>query len=39
VVADQEDKYKMVISASTGDIRFDDIKKWIQTRLKKKNEA
>ena len=36
VVADQEDKYKMVISASTGDIRFDDIKKWIQTRLKKK---
>jgi death on curing protein len=39
VVADQEDKYKMVISASTGDIRFDDIKKWIQTRLKKKNET
>lgn len=39
IVADQEDKYKMVISASTGDIRFDDIKKWIQTRLKKKNEA
>ncbi|OYU96555.1 MAG: type II toxin-antitoxin system death-on-curing family toxin [Bacteroidetes bacterium B1(2017)] len=39
VVANQEDKYKMVISASTGDIRFDDIKKWIQTRLKKKNEA
>ena len=39
VVADQEDKYKMIISASTGDIRFDDIKKWIQTRLKKKNEA
>jgi len=39
VVADQQDKYKMVISASTGDIRFDDIKKWIQTRLKKKNEA
>lgn len=39
VVADQEDKYKMVISASTGDIRFVDIKKWIQTHLKKKNEA
>ena len=39
LVANQEDKYKMVISASTGDIRFDDIKKWIVTRLKKKNEA
>ena len=39
LVANQEDKYKMVISASTGDIRFDDIKKWILTRLKKKNEA
>ena len=39
LVANQDDKYKMVISASTGDIRFDDIKKWIVTRLKKKNEA
>jgi hypothetical protein len=29
----------MVISASTGEIRFDDIKNWILTRLKKKNEA
>jgi death-on-curing protein len=39
LVANQEDKYKMVISASTGEIRFDDIKNWILTRLKKKNEA
>ena len=39
LVANQEDKYKMVISDSTGDIRFDDIKKWIVTRLKEKNEA
>ena len=39
VVADQEDKYKMVISASTGDMRFADIKNWIESRLKKKNEA
>ncbi len=39
VVADQDDKYKMVISASTGDIRFDEIRNWIQARLKKKNEA
>jgi death on curing protein len=39
IVADQDEKYKMVISASTGDIRFDDIKNWIESRLKKKNEA
>lgn len=35
LVAVQEDKYKMVISASTGDMRFDDIKKWIETHIKK----
>lgn len=39
LLADQDDKYKMVISASTGDMRFDDIKSWIQARLRKKNEA
>lgn len=39
IVADQEEKYQLVISASQGDIRFDDIKTWIQARLKKKNEA
>jgi death-on-curing protein len=39
VVADQNDKYKMVISASKGDIRFEEIKSWIQARLRKKNEA
>jgi death-on-curing protein len=38
IVAEQDDKYKMVISASTGDMRFDDIRDWIQARLKKKNE-
>ena len=36
IIADQNDKYEMVISASTGAIRFKEIKKWIQTRLKKK---
>ena len=39
IVAEQDDKYKMVISASTGDMRFDDIRNWIQARLKKKDEA
>lgn len=39
IVADQDDKFKMVISASTGDMRFDDIKNWIESRLKKKNGA
>lgn len=35
--ANENDKYIMVISASTGDMRFDEIKNWIQTRLQKKN--
>jgi len=39
IVTDQNEKYKMVISASTGEMRFEDIKDWIQTRLKKKNEV
>ena len=39
IVASQDDKYKMVISSSTGDMRFEDIRIWIHTRLKKINEA
>ncbi len=39
ILADQDDKYKMVISASKGDLRFDGIKNWIEIRLSKKNEA
>jgi death-on-curing protein len=39
IVADQDDKYEMVISACTGDMRFDDIKNWIESRIQKKNEA
>jgi death-on-curing protein len=39
IFAEQDDKYKMVISASTGDLRFDEIKQWIEIRLRKKNEA
>lgn len=34
--ADQNEKYKMVISASTGEMRFDAIKRWILSRLKNK---
>jgi death-on-curing protein len=33
--ASQEDKYNMVIAASTGNMRFDEIRNWIQSRLKK----
>jgi death-on-curing protein len=39
IFAEQDDKYKMVISASKGDLRFDEIKQWIEIRLRKKNEA
>jgi death on curing protein len=39
IVATQEEKYKMVISASKGDIRFDEIKSWIQAHIRNKNEA
>lgn len=38
VAATQDDKYKMVISASKGEMRFDEIRNWIQERLEKKNE-
>jgi death-on-curing protein len=39
LIADQEEKYKMVISASSGNIRFEEIKNWIQNRIVKKNES
>ncbi len=32
--ASQDDKYNMVIAASTGNMRFDEIRNWIQSRLK-----
>lgn len=38
VRADQMEKYKMVISASRGEMRFDEIRNWIQIRLKKRHE-
>lgn len=39
LIANQEEKYKMVISASSGNIRFEEIKNWIQNRIVKKNES
>jgi len=30
-----EEKYQMVIKASTGEIRFDEIKIWVSTKVKK----
>jgi death-on-curing protein len=35
IVASQDDKYSMVIMASKGDFRFEDIKLWIYSKLKK----
>jgi death-on-curing protein len=39
IAASHDEKYKMVISASKGDIRFDEIKSWIQTHIQYKNKA
>lgn len=36
ILANQDDKYKMVIAASTGEMKFEAIKNWIQVRLKNK---
>lgn len=35
--ADQDEKYRMVIASSTGAMRFEEIKNWIQDHLTKKN--
>lgn len=35
IVASLESKYDLVISASTGKFRFEEIKNWIQSNLKK----
>jgi death-on-curing protein len=37
--ADQDEKYRMVIASSKGEMRFEEIKNWIQDHLRKKNEA
>ena len=34
IMASQEEKYKFVISVSTGEYRFEEIKNWIQSNLK-----
>lgn len=37
--AEQDEKYRMVIASSKGEMRFEEIKNWIQDHLRKKNEA
>ncbi len=39
IEASQDGKYKMVIAASTGQIRFEEIKTWIQARIRKTDGA
>ena len=34
IVASQNEKYEMTISASKGEFRFEDIKQWISERIK-----
>lgn len=38
IQAAQDDKYAMVMSASMGEIRFDDIKDWVQSRMRNKKD-
>ncbi|WP_416338746.1 type II toxin-antitoxin system death-on-curing family toxin [Pedobacter sp. MC2016-05] len=35
ITASQQLKYDLVISASMGEFRFEDIRNWIQNNLKK----
>lgn len=37
IAANENDKYKMTIAASSGEIRFDEIKTWIEERIVKIN--
>ncbi|MEZ4800282.1 MAG: type II toxin-antitoxin system death-on-curing family toxin [Flavobacteriales bacterium] len=37
--ASQDEKYQVVIAASTGEIRFEQIKHWIQTHVTQKKGA
>jgi death-on-curing protein len=37
--AKQDEKYYMVTTASTGKIRFEEIKNWIHTHVIQKNDA
>ena len=35
----QNEKYQMVITASKGEIRFDEIKVWIESKINKNSES
>lgn len=39
IVATQDDKYNFVLSASKGEFRYDEIKKWFLAHVKKTNES
>ncbi len=38
ILASEEEKYKFVISASTGEFHFEEIKKWLEKHTITKNE-
>jgi death-on-curing protein len=38
IKASEDEKYNMIIAASKGEMRFEEIKLWINSRLRKKNE-
>jgi death-on-curing protein len=35
IIATQNEKYEMTIAASQGELRFDDIKLWIESKISK----
>ena len=39
IMASEDEKYHVVIAASSGEMRFDEIKVWINDRLKKRKES
>jgi death-on-curing protein len=38
ITASEDEKYKFVISASNGESRFDEIRKWLGDHITKKND-
>jgi len=38
IIASQEEKYNFVLSASKGESRYDEIRKWLSNHVTKKNE-
>ena len=38
IKADEDEKYQMTIAASTGELKFDGIRSWLQSNLPKINK-